>query len=200
MLNIDDKTFSINENNYIKTKTEKKQIVISFSLRKKNYHILRLQQNEMGKSKMWNTFTIDRNGNVFQHYNDEYYTNYLIDGKNNKEIISIVLENMGGLVESPNGEFINQLNEVCDFDSVIEKKWLSCSYWEKIPETQFNNLILLCQFLLKKHNIPSNVIEFQHYHKNIYKYIGIVFMSNYIDDFTYFNPMFDINEFKRKIQ
>ena len=53
---------------------------------------------------------------------------------------------MGGFVESPNGEFINQLNEVCDFDSVIEKKWLSCSYWEKIPETQFNNLILLCQF------------------------------------------------------
>ena len=56
MLNIDDKTFSINENNYIKTKTEKKQIVISFSLRKKNYHILRLQKNEMDKSKIWNTY------------------------------------------------------------------------------------------------------------------------------------------------
>lgn len=195
MMKIDKKTYKINDINYHKEVTKKNQIVISFSLRKNHNHIIRLQHKEFGLSKRWNTYTVGRNGDVFQHYNDKYYSEYLNVGDGDKQSISIVLENMGSLIPLNNDIYVNWLNETCDIENVVDRSWLGYSHWEKINDIQLNNLVELCVTLCEKHKIPKRCIDFNHYHKDISKYKGIVFAGNYIDDSCDINPLFDINQF-----
>jgi len=69
-MKIDKTTYKVKEINYHKTQIAKTQIIIASSFRKDNYHITRLLHKEFGKTKKWNTYTINREGRIFQHYDD----------------------------------------------------------------------------------------------------------------------------------
>jgi N-acetyl-anhydromuramyl-L-alanine amidase AmpD len=193
-MHIDKETYKISTYNHYKTKTVKTQIVIGSSLRKDNNHIKRLQHKEFGKTKKWNTFTINREGNIYQHYDDKYHSDFLGVKEGDKRSISIVLENMGCLFETTSGEFINWLNEFCIKDRVVEKEWLDYDFWEKYSDEQLDSLINLINFLCEKHNIPKTFIEFYTYHKNTHKFKGIVFRGNYIEDSSNMNPLLNIDQ------
>lgn len=199
MINIDKKTYKISNKNYYKIKPNKNQIIISSSLRKDNYHIKRLQNKDYGNTKKWNTFTISRNGNIHQHYDDKYYSDFLGIKESDKKSISIVLENMGCLFETISGKYINWLNEFCNNDRVVEKEWLEYNFWEKYDDEQIDSLINLINFLCEKHNIPKKFIEFHTYHKNINKFNGIVFKGNYIEDTININPLLNINRLTKML-
>ncbi len=199
MLQIDDKTYWINDFNRYRTQIPKTQIIIGFSLRKDSNHIIRLQHKEFGKTKSWNTFTVCRNGLIYQHYDPKYHTDFIGVKEVDKKSISIVLENMGCLYKTPDNKYINWINEICDNDSVVEKNWYGCNYWEQIPEIQFLNTAKLCVDLCNKYNIPKKCIEFQLYHKDTIKYNGIVFIGNYIDSSSNTNPLFDNDNFNKLI-
>ena len=191
-MHIDKETYKISKDNHYKTKTIKTQIVIGVSLRKSNYHITRLQHKEYGKTKRWNTYTISRDGIIYQHYDDKYYTDFLNIKEGDKHSISIILENMGSLFETRNGKYINWLNEFCDAENVVKKEWLDYEFWEKFPEKQFDNLMSLIKILCEKHNIPKTFIEFSTYHKKSSNFNGIVFRGNYIEDSSDMNPLFNV--------
>lgn len=193
-MHIDKETYSILEDNHYKTITPKTQIIVGVSLRKDNRHITRLQHKEHGNSKKWNTYTISRDGTVYQHYDDKFHTDFLGIKEGDKRSISIVLENMGSLYQLESRKYINWLNEICEPEHVIEKEWLGYYLWEEFSEIQIKNLILLCEKLCKKHGIPKVFIDFNHYHKEIHKFRGIVFRSNYIEDSSDMNPLLDGNE------
>jgi len=193
-MQIDVKTYKISKDNHYKTKTKKSQIIIGSSLRKDNYHIKRLLHKEYGNTKKWNTFTISRDGKIYQHYDDKYYSDFLGIKEGDKISISIVLENMGCLFETESGKYMNWLNEFCDNDRVVEKEWLSYDYWEKYTDDQLDSLIELIEFLCDKHNIPKTFIEFHSYHKNIHKFKGIVFKGNYIEDSSDMNPLLNTDQ------
>ena len=123
-MHIDKETYKIKQENRYKTKTPKTQIVIAISLRKGSHHITRLQHKDYGKTKRWNTYTITRDGNVFQHYDDKFHTDFLGIKEGDKRSISIVLENMGALFQVGAHKRINWLNEVCEEENVIEREWL----------------------------------------------------------------------------
>jgi len=199
MIEIDNFTYCIKETNRYKTQTVKTQIVLATSLRKNSYHITRLLHKEYGKTRKWNTYTISRNGIIFQHYDDKFHTDFLGIKEGDKQSISIVLENMGCLFKTPTGGYINWLNEICDEENVIIKNWLGYSYWEKFNDEQINSLVSLCTNLCKKHNIPKECIDFHHYHKDIVKFKGIVFRSNYIEESSDINPLFDIKKFNEML-
>ena len=91
---IDIETYGVSDENYYHTKHKKNQIILAGSLRKENYHITRLKHKEFGKSKKWNTFTIDRKGNIYQHVDPRCYNDFMGDKEVDKLSISIVLENM----------------------------------------------------------------------------------------------------------
>ena len=194
MLHIDKDTYQIATNNFFKTKTDKKQILISLSLRKSNYHVIHLQHKEMGNTKDWNMFTISRDGIIYQHFDENYYSSFMGFKNIDKQIISVVLENMGFLIKNKENYF-NWLNEKCDKENVFMKKWMGYEYWEHIPEKQMKSLVDLSIYLCDKHNIQKKCIDFKYYHKDIIKFNGIVFKSNYIDDSSDFNPMFNIEDF-----
>lgn len=199
-MHIDKETYKISEDNHYKTTSVKTQIVIGISLRKDNHHIIRLQHKDYGKTKKWNTFTISRNGTVYQHYDDKFHTDFLGVKEGDKKSISIVLENMGCLFESATEKHINWLNEYCEEDRVIEKEWLGYKYWENFSDEQIKNLILLCRELCEKHNIPKVFIDFHTYHKDIHKFRGIVFRGNYIEDSSDMNPLLDIPQLNEMLR
>jgi len=194
MVKIDKKTYRISSDNYYKSKPKKKQIVIGFSLRKDDYYLKHMQIKEFGKTKKWNTYTITREGIIYEHYNPIYYTDFLGVKEWDRQSISIVLENMGALIKKED-KYYNWLSEECNDENIEEYKWLGLKYWEKIPSKQFYATLELCDFLCEKNNIPKLVMEFHNYHKDVVKYSGIIFRSNYIENSTDINPTFDIDKF-----
>ena len=194
-MEIDNITYGVKEINHYKTQNVKNQIVLATSLRKDSYHITRLQHKEFGKTKRWNTFTVTRDGVVYQHYNPKFHSDFLGIKEADKQSISIVLENMGSLFQTPSGKHINWLNEICDEENVIEKNYLGYSYWENFTEEQIISTVELCKKLSREFNIPKNCMEFHYFHKDTLKFRGIVFRSNYIQDSSDINPLFDIEKF-----
>lgn len=198
-MKIDKETHKVGEINHYKTTNVKTQIVIGLSLRKNNYHIIRLQHKDFGKTKKWNTYTIARDGNIYQHFDNKYHSDFIGIKEADIKSISIVFENMGGLVKSSEGNYINWLNETCDNDNVIKKTWLGYNNWEKISTEQVDSVVSLCKQLCEEHNIPKTCIDFYHYNQDIIKFRGIIFKSNYIENSGEINPMFDIVEFNDKL-
>ena len=199
-MEIDNITYGVKEINHYKTQNVKNQIVLATSLRKDSYHITRLQHKEFGKTKRWNTFTVTRDGVVYQHYNPKFHSDFLGIKEADKQSISIVLENMGSLFQTPSGKHINWLNEICDEENVIEKNYLGYSYWENFTEEQIISTVELCKKLSREFNIPKNCMEFHYFHKDTLKFRGIVFRSNYIQDSSDINPLFDIEKFNAMLK
>jgi len=198
-MQIDKETYKIKADNRYKTKSAKTQIVIATSLRKNSHHITRLQHKDYGNSKKWNTFTIGRDGTVYQHFDEKYHSDFLGVKEGDKSSISIVLENMGALFQTEVHKHINWLNEVYDEENVVEKEWLGYEFWERFPDAQMESLITLCKEMCEKHNIPKKFIEFSHHHKEIHKFRGIVFRGNYIEDSSDMTPLLDISEMNEKL-
>jgi len=199
-MQIDNTTYAIDEINRYKTQSAKTQIVLATSLRKENYHITRLLHKDFGKSKRWNTYSISRDGIVYQHYEDKYHSDFLGVKEADKQSISIVLENMGTLFQLPSGNYVNWLNEICDEDLMQEKSWFGYNFWEILSESQLESASELCKLICIQYNIPKVCIDFSHYHKDILKFRGIVFRSNYIEDSSDINPLFNIEKFNEMLR
>lgn len=199
MKHIDKETYKIKQENRYKSKPKKTQIIISFSLRKSNYHIVHLQHKEYGKSKKWNTYTISREGEIFEHYDPKFYTDFMGIKEVDKKSISVVLENMCSLAKDGN-TYINWLNEPCPEEKVKNKNFLGLKYWESFSEQQFESTVSLCKDLCNQFNIEKKAIDFHHYNSSVNKFNGIVLKSNYIENTSNINPLFDLEKFNEMLQ
>lgn len=199
-MQIDSETYWIKEVNRYKTTTPKTQIVLATSLRKDNYHIIRLQNKDFGKSKRWNTYTVSREGIIYQHYDPKNHSDFLGIKEADKQSISIVMENMGTLYEMPDGSYLNWINEVCDIKNVVEKKWLGYNYWEKFTDAQIEATAELCKSLCDEFGIHKTIMDFNTFHKDTQKYRGIVFRSNYIEESADISPLFKVSNFSEMLQ
>lgn len=199
-MHIDKESHKIAATNHYKTKTPKTQIVLATSMRKADHHITRLQHKEYGKTKKWNSYTVSRDGMVYRHYDDSYYTDFLDIKVGDKQSVSIVLENMGYLFRTSDNIYINWLNEVCEKENAVEMKFDGYPYWERITDEQMESVVELCKSICEKHKIPKICVEFNHYHKDISKFRGIVFRANYQEESTDKNPLFNIPNFNQMLK
>lgn len=197
---IDSKTYWIKEVNRYKTTTPKTQIVLASSLRKDNHHILRLQHKDFGKTKSWNTYTVSRNGTIYQHYDPKNHSDFIGIKEADKQSISIVMENMGTLYELPDGRYVNWINETCDAANVVQKTWLGYNYWERFTDEQIEATAELCKSLCDEFSIHKTLMDFNTFHKDTQKFRGIVFRSNYVEESADINPLFKISNFNEMLQ
>jgi len=192
MINIDKKKYKIGEDNYIKKKTKKNLIIIGDTCRSSSNHIIRMQQKDFGNSREWNTFTISRDGKIYQHYNPDYYSDYSGDVKIDKRSISILFENMNCL-NAVDEKYYNWINEECkDIHNIYKKYWKSGYYWEKYTEEQYNSLAgLLIELFDKYKDIPNRIIASNLYESESYNYKGVLSRSNISKEEVDVNPSFD---------
>jgi len=198
-MKIDRDTYKID--NFYKAKYDKTQIILAGSLRKDNLHINRLKHKDGGNGKSWCTYTISREGKIFQHYDPKYYSDYMGNKEIDKKSISIVLENMGMLFyDYETSKYLNWVHDVCPEELMYERKWNGHTYWEQYTEKQYNSTVELCKFLIKEFDIELDCLGFNVYYENTLKYEGIVTRSNYNSDYTDLNPSFDFRTFLEDLE
>jgi hypothetical protein len=191
-MEIDKKTYKISRENYYITKHKKTQIILAGSLRKDNFHIKRLQHKDYGKSKKWPTYSISREGKIFQHFDPKYYSDFMENKKIDKQSISIVLENMGMVFWDYEADaFLNNLHEKCDENNVYEKNWRGYSYCESYTEEQYDANLNLCVYLCEKFKIPFDSLGMNVIHDEAPNFNGIVTRSNFDVEYTDLNPSFN---------
>jgi hypothetical protein len=195
-MEIDKKTYKAKRDNYYITKHKKTQIILAGSLRKDNFHIKRLQRKDFGKTKKWPTFTITREGKIYQHFDPKYYSDFMNDKEVDKHSISIVLENMGMVFfDYEANTFLNALHEKCDEKFVHEKNWRGYSYCEKYTEPQYDATLNLCVSLCKEYKIPIDSLGMNVFHEDTPRFKGIVTRSNFDVEHTDLNPSFNFARF-----
>ena len=197
---IDKETYSLDKKNFYKKTTEKTQIILCGSLRKEDLFLKTLKIKDIGNTKSWNTFTITREGVVYQHYDPKYYSSFMGNKKIDKQSITIVLENMGMLFfDYTTNSYLNWCHDKCDDELVYEKKWNGYTYWETYTKKQIDSTIELCDYLCEEYNIELNSLGFNVFYENTENFEGIVTRSNYEIGFTDLNPSFDFSYFLKKL-
>lgn len=195
-MEIDKKTYKVKRDNYYITKHKKKQIILAGSLRKDNFHIKRLQKKDYGKSKKWPTYSISREGKIYQHFDPKYYSDFMGIKNVDKHSISVVLENMGMVFfDYEANTFLNSLHEKCEEDNVYEKNWRGYSYCESYTEKQYDSLFFLCVGLCDRFNIPLDSLGMNVIHDEAPNFNGIVTRSNFDVEYTDLNPSFNFTRF-----
>jgi hypothetical protein len=194
MVKIDKKTHKIYESNFHEIETNKDLIIIGDTSRKKSNHIVRMKYRDYGLSTEWNTFTISRDGVIYQHYDPKYYSDFIGDKLLDKRSISVLFENMGYIYHS-DGKYYNWINEECEnIQDLYRKHWKIGYFWEKYTEKQYKSFVDLSLYLFDKFNIPKNIIATNLYEENSYDYQGIISRSNLYKEDVDVNPSFNYDK------
>ena len=201
-MKINNQTYKLGIDNYIKKRHSKHQIVIGSTFSENMNHFNGWKTRNGGKFKRTAAFTIDIYGNIYQHYPVEFYSQFLGIIGLDEHIIPIVIENEGWLVKDiTNDEYINYVGNIYNRkDSVIEKKWRSQKYWAPYTKEQLESTIDLCKYLCNMFGIEYQTIGHNTKFNGIYDYNGIVYKSNFDKHYTDLNPTWDYVHFKNKIE
>jgi len=191
---IDSETYKLGEDNYHNEVYDKTQIVIGHSHRSGMLHYASWIYRLNGKNKKTATFTINKEGKVYQHYDPKYYSTF-INNQQDKASISIVLENLGWLrKDAMVDRYIDWLGNTYkrqDGD-VLMKRWRNHNYWDKYTKEQMTSLRDLIIKLCEDYKIDKKFIGHNVYDENIDLFKGITFRSNYYQELTDVSPAFDI--------
>jgi len=200
MLKINKDAYSVSEEHYHPEVFEKSQIILAESLRADHNHLVRLKNKDIGKTTEYPTYTIARDGTIYQHFDPKFYSDFLGIDSIDRHLISISLENMGKLFFQHDKEiYVNWCNEICPQDKVFHRDWKEFSYWEAHTTEQFYSLVKLCKWLCTEFNIVEDCIGFNFYNEETKYFKGIVCRGNYSYDYCDLNPSFPFRDFMEEM-
>ena len=201
-MEIDKKTYKLKSTNYHKKIFDKHQIVIGNSFANKLDHVEGWKNRMGGEYTKTSTFTIDRKGNIYQHYDPKYYSDYIDIKKVDKKIISISLENIGWLIKDMiKDKYIDWVGNIYKRRAkVIEQRWRGFSYWDPYTTQQVKSCLNLVKFLCEENNIPLRCVGHNTFIEEIALFDGISYKSNYFREATDLSPAWNFKKFKNKIE
>jgi hypothetical protein len=193
-MKIDTETYQLPKTNYYQEIYPKTQIVIGHNGRKDMRHYEGWKRRNNGINKKTSSYTIDKEGNIFEHFDPKYYSDF-IGVEQDKSNISITLVNVGWLKLDPiNNIYTDWLGHVYSKKtSVLEKTWRDRSYWVKYTEEQIDSLKYLVDKLCDQFEIPKECIGNNVYNENVDIYKGITFRSNYSQEIRDISPAFEVD-------
>jgi hypothetical protein len=199
---IDKETYNLTEKNYYNIETNKKLIVLGNSLSDKDNHITGWENRMGGEYKKTSTYTIFRNGEIYEHFNPSYYSSFVENENVDKKIISITLENQGWLNKDlKNDRYFNWVGNIYKRNkSVYEKRWRGFVYWDSYTNKQMKSCVFLIKHLCDKFNIENKCVGHNTYIDGIDMFEGITYRSNFQREYTDLNPSWDFKKFKELIE
>ena len=202
MIKIDKKTYNLSDRNYHKKEFKKHQIVLGNSFSEDLNHLKRWEYRLGGDYTKTATFTIDRRGNIYQHYDPKYYSDFINNKMVDKKIISIIIENQGWLLKDLlKDKYIDLVGNIYKRKaSVIEKRWRGFVYWDPYCPSQLKRCIELIDYLCNKYNIPSRCVGHNTFVDGIEFFDGVTYKSNYNKETTDLSPAWNFSNFKNKIE
>lgn len=197
MINIDDETYRLSDDKYIKIETTKNKIVILNTFNNGMDHFTYWDKLMPKRAKRSTTYTVDEQGGIYEHF-DSKYTSSVIGGEYDKSIISISVSNRG--------QISSDVNEECFYDTfgriyderldVYVKAWKGYSYWQPYTNEQISNTAELVKMLCDKHNIPKRVIDHNSKMDNADTLNGVLYRSNFKRYYTDISPSWKFDIFK----
>jgi len=195
---IDFETYKLTEKNYHKETYDKTQIIVGNTFQKGMLHYAGWIYRLNGKNKKTATFTITKEGTIYQHYDPIYYSSF-INNQQDKASISIVLENLGWLKkDSMVDRYVDWLGNSYkkNNEEVLNKRWRNYTYWDKYSLKQTESLTKLLEVLCQKYNISKDFVGHNVFDENVDLFKGITFRSNYYQESTDVSPAFDMEVLK----
>ena len=194
-------SYTLTNKNYFSESHNKKYIVIGNTFNSGMNHFIGWKLRSNGSYKKVANYTIDVDGSIYEHFDPSKYSTFLPNSTHNKEIISILLSNKGWFdYDFTKKRYINCLGITYSGNSLMEKRWRNHTYWDVYSEEQINSLSILVKELIYKFNIPNQILSHNTYVKDIHKYEGISYRSNWIKDSSDLSPSFNFEIFKNKIE
>ncbi len=199
---LNNKKYPLDDKNYFKSKSEKKQIVIGHSL-SGDMSFFNGWKNRLGGSfKKTAPFTIDFDGKVYQHFDPINHSDFIGFDPYDLRSIPILLVNEGWLLkDSLNNRYIDWVGNIYNRkEEVVDRRWRGHNYWAPYPDKQIKSLVKLINKLSEDFNIQKKVVSHNTQVYDIDKFEGIVFRSNYNKNSTDLSPALDYNKFKQLIE
>jgi hypothetical protein len=202
IITIDRETYKVSDNNYYNEEYNKSLIILGGTNRIDNLYLKRQEKKDNKNSKTWNTYTITREGIIYEHYNPKFYSDFIGDSIIDRKSVSILLENMGHLYHlDENDIFVNDLNEVySNSENVFTKEWRGYKYYEPYTKDQYDSMVYLCRLLCLELNINDDTVGHNAFDDNSKNYNGIISRSNLDVNFTDLNPSFDFRKFIKDLK
>tara|TARA_B100001287_G_scaffold275813_1_gene284547 strand:- start:5993 stop:6604 length:612 start_codon:yes stop_codon:yes gene_type:complete len=201
-MKVDNLTYELTENNYYSKEFEKKQIVIGNTFNEKFYHFNGWLTRLDGQYTNTANYTITRKGEVYEHFNPTYYSDFVNEKRVDKKIISIVLENQGWLKKDLlSDKYFDWVgNTYKRRVKVYEKRWRGQQYWDPYTPKQLKSTIDLVNHLCDTFKIDRKCVGHNTYTKEVGDFNGITYRSNYYKDNTDVNPSWNFRKFKERIE
>jgi hypothetical protein len=192
----------LKDSSYFKKKYKKQQIVIGNSLNVDLKHFDIWNKTISGKYKGTSPYSIGLDGVIYEHYDPSYYSSFLNDENLDKKIISIILENEGWVTKDFNKKtFIMWNGNIYNRkEPLFERKWRGKLRWAPYSNEQMESLVLLCNHLTDKFNIPKEVSSDNITITDYRLKKGVYYRSNYSKNYLDVSPAFNFNYLKENVE
>jgi N-acetyl-anhydromuramyl-L-alanine amidase AmpD len=166
-------------------------------------------------------FSIDHKGNIYQHFDPQYWAYHLgIGGSKkflDKQSIGIELVNEGHMVKKDdkyywvlgdNKDGLVPYNRPQYEPFHLKNEWRGYNYFAPYPKEQFDSTLWLVKYLCNKYNISKNIVDDHDFHEEILSgaFEGIYNHANvrkYPDprgrNKWDLSPAFDLKDFRNKL-
>jgi hypothetical protein len=199
---INTEKYILPETNYIKSETIKKQIIIGHTGSKNMNHYNKWIHRLNGKYLKTASYSIDFDGNIFQHYDPIYTSKVLENNDLDNRSIFILLENEGWLMfDNKKNHYINWVGDIYKRDlPIVEKRWRGYTYWAPYSEEQFNSTLYLANKLCEEFYIPKFAIAHNTKMDTPLFFDGIIYKSNIDKHYNDLSPAWDFEKFKNRLE
>jgi hypothetical protein len=201
-IKINNKSYELSTDNFIDEVVKKNQIIIGNTFSENMNHVAGWKTRHGGKFKRTANYTIDIYGNIYEHFNPQFYSEFLGIRGIDEHIISILIENEGWLIKDiQNNEYINYVGNIYNRrDTIIEKRWRGQEYWAPYTNPQIESAVLLCKYLCTLFEIPTQVVAHNTKLDEVSEYNGVTYKSNFEKHFTDLSPAWNCGDFKNKLE
>jgi len=177
----------------------KKQIIICDTKRNYRDYINSLRYRYNKKNPYIPNYLIKKDGAVIKLLDPIFYSKFLDDKNIDKNAITICLENLGCLKKNPiSNDYSNWIGDIYK-ETVYQKKWRDCFFWEPYDVVQIKSLSNLILELCDQYGIDNKCIGTNVKIDGIQYYNGVVTRSNFDSDKKDVSPAFDFKLLKKLI-
>jgi len=177
-----------------KTKAKKRQLVLLNTGCSIESHFIKITKRFNGKYTKIPTFTIDKSGKIYQHYDPLQYTQLIDNEDLSKQSIIIALENLGWLnYDEKTSQYEDWMGAPYRFD-VVERAWRSKKYWASYTNEQYLALTELINYLCIEYSIDKNFVGSNIIINRANKINGILTRSNFSKNHYDLTPAFDFEK------